>query len=240
MTHRTDSKSLRPSSAVALGVAAAAAIALAPAAAFAQQPPPAGDPNAQQPPPSGYAPPPAGYAPPPAGYAPPPAGYAPPPGGTYYPPPGGYAAPPGPRVIDDWDEGQPIPPGYYKSTKIRTGLVVGGAVTFGAVYLITALTGAVVGDICVATNTTSCTSAKLLLIPVAGPFTLLGAGVGATADLFLVIDGLAQAGGIAMFIAGLAAPRTVLKRNDVGKVTLTPKPITFGTHGGGFGLTGTF
>jgi hypothetical protein len=239
MTHRTDPKSLRPSSAVVLGVAAAAAIALAPAAAFAQSPPPAGDPNAQQapgqaPPPGGYAPPPAGYAPPPAGYAPPPAGYAPAPGGAYYPPPGGYAAPPGPRVIEDWDEGQPIPAGYYKSTKIRTGLVVAGAVTFGSLYLITALTGALISDVGGGGD------GKLLLIPVAGPFCLLGAGAGATADLFLVLDGLAQAGGIAMFIAGLAAPRTVLKRNDVSKVTITPKPMTFGTHGSGFGFSGTF
>jgi hypothetical protein len=142
-------------------------------------------------------------------------------------------------VIDDWDEGQPVPPGYHKSTKIRTGLVIAGAVTFGVVYLTTALVGAAVGDICSATNS-SCTSAKLLLIPVAGPFTLIGPGAGATGDFFLVLDGLAQAGGLAMFIAGLAAPRTVLKRNDVGKVTITPKPMTFGTHGSGFGVTGTF
>jgi hypothetical protein len=145
-------------------------------------------------------------------------------------------------VIEDWHEGQPVPPGSYKSTKIRTGLVIGGAITFGTDYLITALVGAGAGEICSSgsANCISSADAKLLIIPVAGPFTLLGAGAGTTADLFLVLDGLVQAGGLAMFIAGLAAPRTVLKHNDASKVTITPKPMAFGLNGGGFGIAGTF
>jgi hypothetical protein len=150
-------------------------------------------------------------------------------------------------VINDWEEGDAIPNGYHKTTKIRTGLVIGGAVTFGVVYLITALTGALVSDIGSAVCSTgdgSCSqgtrSAKLLLIPVAGPFTLLGASSSATGNFFLVLDGLAQAGGVAMLVAGIAAPRTVLARNDVSLLTLAPKPMTFGLHGAGMGLQGSF
>jgi hypothetical protein len=210
---------------VALGAAAAASIALAPAAAQAQTPPPA-------PPPGGYyAPPPAGYAPPPAGYAPPPAGY---PAPGYYPPAGTVAA--GPRVIEDWDDGQPVPAGYRVSTKIRTGLVVGGAVTFGVLWILTAIPSAIVAD--VGQNQ----SVALGALPLAGPFALIGVtgGNSITADLFFTLDGLGQIAGAAMLIAGLAAPRRVLVRTDVGHVTLMPKPMTFGRNSAGFGLAGTF
>lgn len=193
-----------PSSAVALGLVAAAAITLAPGSAHAQ------DPNA--PPPGGY------YVPPPAP-------------GAYYAPPAAYQ---GPRVITDWDDGQPIPAGYHQSTRIRTGLVVGGAVLFGVCYLMTAISGAIASD--VGGNHTR--SAKLLLIPVAGPFSVLSTG-STTADLFLALDGLAQAGGVAMLIAGIAAPKTVLVR-DASNVKIKPVPMTFGGNGGGLGVVGTF
>jgi hypothetical protein len=256
MYHRTESPKEQSFSALALGLAAAAAIALAPAVADAQTPPPAVDPNAPPPgsappppgayapvpapPPAGYAPPAQGYAPPPPGYAPPPAGYAPPPAG-YAPPPAGYYAPPvaygapvGPRVIDDFDDGQAIPAGYHKATKIRTSLVIGGAVTFGSVYFVTGLSGAIASDV------SGNHSDNLLLIPAIGPFCLLGQGFPATADFFLVLDGLAQVAGIAMFTVGIAMPRTVLIRNDLAKVTIMPKPMTFGQNSGGFGVVGSF
>jgi hypothetical protein len=197
----------------------AAVIALAPAAAHAQSPPPAG-----------YAPPPAGYAPPPAGYAPPPAGY-PPPGG-YYPPPGIAA---GPRVIEDWDDGQPVPAGYRVSTKYRTGLIVGGAVTFGVLWFLTAIPSAIAAD--AEKNGTI----ALGIIPLAGPFALIPQSGGLiSVELLAAIDGLGQLAGAAMLIAGIAAPRKILVRADVGGVTLMPKPMTFGHYSAGFGLAGTF
>src|SRR5262249_4447929 len=156
----------------ALGFAAAAAITLVSAGAAAQQPPPPMvpvDPNAP-PPPTYYAPAPGGYAP---GYAPPPGSY-----GTPY-------ASPAPRTISDSDESQPIPPGYHKSTKVRVGLIVGGAITFSVVYLSTALAGAIASDV-------GAHSGKLLFIPVAGPLAVLGGSNSAVADFFLVLDTLAQ------------------------------------------------
>ncbi len=78
----------------------------------------------------------------------------------------------GPRVIKDWQEGEPIPPGYHPSTRVRTGLVVGGATMFGASYLISVLIAAVGQDSC---NYLGCSNdAAPLFIPVVGPFVTMG------------------------------------------------------------------
>jgi hypothetical protein len=238
MTRRSlRSASLQTSS--VLAAACGSTIALAPSLAGAQTPPPAPPPAAYAPPP-GYGPPPAGYAPPAGAY--PPGAYGPP--GAYVAPPGAYGPPPGyyapgayaaPRVIEDWEEGQPIPPGYRPKTKIRTGLVAAGAGVLGGFWLVTAMTSVVVAD------ATSNRSVALGAIPIAGPFALLPQSGGfATVDFLLVLDGVAQVAGAAMLVAGIAAPKTVLVRADVGKVTLLPTPIAFGKTGAGVGLKGTF
>jgi len=156
------------------------------------------------------------------------------PGQVYYAPPGYYpppAAPPrGPKKID-WEEGEPIPPGYHAVTRARVGLVAGGASMFGATYLISILVGSVMQD-------TSGHNGYSLLIPVAGPFVEMRYSGYASVDVVLALDGLAQAAGLAMLIAGIAAPKTVLVRDFAG-VTLMPKPI-FGQNSAGFGLAGAF
>ena len=122
----------------------------------------------------------------------------------------------GPREITTWEEGDPIPPGYHPDTRVRKGLIIGGAVTFGVFYLISALVGAVALDCNSVTSSNACGGLGVLLIPAAGPFIALGTakpdGGGAA---ILVIDGVAQAGGLAMLILGIAIPRTVLVRNDL-------------------------
>src|SRR5438067_2129937 len=45
----------------------------------------------------------------------------------------------GPRQIKDWQDGDPIPPGYRPVERTRTGLLVGGGVTFGVLYFFSAL-----------------------------------------------------------------------------------------------------
>ena len=223
---RSDSYRLRSSSSTLLGLVAAAAISLAPAPAGAQAPPAAAPaPAPAQAPGYPPAPAPGGY------YQPPPGGYYAPPPGAYYPPPGGYYAQPIPPREIEYDEGQTIPPGYHKTTKIRTGLVVGGAVLFGVLWLTSASIGAVASDVGSRTG-------KLLIIPAVGPFTLVPSGY-ATADLFLVLDGICQIGGIAMLVAGLAAQKTVLVR-DIAGLKIQPTPMTFGAGSGGFGFRGTF
>jgi hypothetical protein len=47
-----------------------------------------------------------------------------------------------PRVIRDWQEGEPIPAGYHPAQRMRTGAIVAGAVTFGVLYIISALIAA--------------------------------------------------------------------------------------------------
>jgi hypothetical protein len=207
MSHPTTHRS-------SLGLAriAAAALALSASAnAWAQAP--AGDqPPAPPPPPPGFEqqqqptgqPPPPQQPPPPPGYYPPP-GYALPPG--YGMPPGAML---GPKEMD-YEEGDPIPPGYHQETKIRKGLLIGGAVTFGTLYLISALTAASVNDIDTNDELTP------LYIPAVGPFVTVGTANSEGAGTFLlVVDGVAQSGGLLMAILGIALQQDLLVRNDVG------------------------
>ena len=164
---------------------------------------------------------------------PPPPGFEPQAG----PPPGYYVpttvAASGPRRITDWEEGEPIPPGYHPITRIRKGLVIGGAVTFGVIYLTNVLVAAVAHDVG--------SSLAPLYVPIVGPFIQIGNTSTATGNVFLVLDGLLQAGGVAMLVAGIAAPKTLLVRNDLAKnFEITPTPMTFGPQSGGFGFVGKF
>jgi hypothetical protein len=183
---------------------------------------------------------------------PPQSGYAVPPGYVLAPAPGyGSAYAPGyapaypqtqqiyasPRVIYDWSEGEPIPPGYHESTRIRRGLVIGGAVLFGSTYLLTALVGAALSD-CHCTTT----SFGPLLVPGVGPFIEMAQSGTASGSLFLALDGLSQLGGIAMFIAGFAAPKTVLVQGAVGSkggLQLAFSPIVAPGQSG-MGVVGSF
>jgi len=143
----------------------------------------------------------------------------------------------------DYEDGDPVPPGYHVDTKIRKGLVIGGAATFGALYLLTALTAAVVQS---AADSVGDDADEVipLYIPVAGPFvamaTLNAEGGGIVA---LALLGVGQAAGLGMLITGLAAQKTELVRNDVGavekpRIRLAP---TAGKGGQpGLSLVGTF
>lgn len=196
-------------------------------------PPPQGAPPGTQPPgaqpgqpPQGYYYPPPGYGQPPPGYAP---GYGPPPG--YGQPPPGYGQPPpsyyngtyppiGPKQIN-YDEGAPIPPGYRVETLANRGLIVGGAVTFGTTYLLSAFVAAI------AVDGNGSNEFGPLFIPVIGPFITIKTAESEDFGTFtLLLDGVAQAGGVAMFVAGMLTDRKYLIRNDIvtakPKVTLTP------------------
>jgi hypothetical protein len=151
----------------------------------------------------------------------------------------------GPRVITDWSEGEAIPPGYHESTRIRRGLVIGGAVLFGTTYLFTALGASVVAA--AGCSGEGCYSAGALFVPGVGPFIQMAQpGNGAIGNFWLAIDGLAQVGGITMFVVGLAAPKTVLVRNDLGEETTKKKDFQLALSPivapgrQGMGLVGTF
>ncbi|MEJ7729317.1 MAG: hypothetical protein WKG00_08880 [Polyangiaceae bacterium] len=174
-------------------------------------------PGRRPPPPPGYGAPP-GYGPPqgyPPGAYPPPPGYGSPAGAYPYAYPYPYGYPgymqpvPPPRTLP-YDEGQAIPPGYHVEERARRGLVIAGTVTFGSAYLISIL-GA---SSAVASDDSSSDDFAPLFIPVAGPFITLGTADGAdgAAPIF-ILDGIAQVGGLALLIAGLAAQESLLVRN---------------------------
>ena len=250
------------SAALIVAALSAAGTAHAQAAQPGAQPPPPPPPPAgagagagaeaqvggQPPPPPGYGQPPPGYGQPPPGYGQPPPGYGPPPGYTYppgYGPPPGYSYPPGygpppgygaeypplgPRRMP-FEEGQPIPPGYRVETRARRGLIVGGAVTFGVLYLLSAFTASV------AVDAGDSEEFGPLFIPVVGPFVTISTADAEGAGTFaLVLDGVGQAGGVAMFIAGLMTEEKFLLRNDQAKISVTP--MTMGNSSFGLGLRG--
>jgi hypothetical protein len=165
-------------------------------------------------------------------YAPPPQ-YGPPPGPTYYvQAPQAPAAPPlGPRVLRNWDDSQPVPPGYHVEEHARKGLVIGGAVMFGTMYLLTALGAAIAQD--------NGGGAAALWVPAVGPFIQMGQSGSATGGFLLALDGVIQVGGLAMFTIGLAAPRTEVVRDGIGSLTIKVSPIIAGDSRG-MGLVGTF
>jgi hypothetical protein len=143
----------------------------------------------------------------------------------------------GPREIRDFDEDtQRVPAGYHPETRVRKGLIIAGACTFGAMYLLTALVAAAGDDVSSANGGNNPVAA--LWVPVAGPFIQMSQTSSSTANFFLAIDGLAQAGGAAMLIGGIASPKTVLVRDDLAKVWIAPTRV--GRDGYGLGMTGTF
>jgi hypothetical protein len=216
-----------------------------PAPAPAPEPaPPPGPTQGGPPPPGGAvpAPPPAPY-PEPAPYpAPPPPGYYPPP--AYGPPPGYPPPPPAkdtrPREIDDWEEGDPIPPGYTPRGRIRKGLVIGGAVTLGAVWIVNVLVASVAMSIEENVQGGEPEAWGALYVPVAGPFIAMGTlEARGSGIVVLALDGVIQAGGLAMLIAGVAAEKTVLVRDYSSGLEMSVTPVVAGDFQG-LGITGKF
>jgi hypothetical protein len=138
----------------------------------------------------------------------------------------------GPRVIGDWEEGQDIPPGYHVSTRVRKGPVIAGAVVFGLLYLFSTLAAAIDSEV-------NSGSGGPLLVPAIGPFIQMGSTSDSIGTWALAVDGLAQTGGLALLIYGIAAPKTVLVRNDLG-LRIEPRVIAVGRSGTGLGLVGSF
>ncbi|MEZ4293759.1 MAG: hypothetical protein R3B70_02195 [Polyangiaceae bacterium] len=230
---------------------ARAALCLVPAllaiasTAHADDPPPlppnTPPPPGAQPPPPGYGQPPPGYGQPPPGYGQPPPGYYPQYGQPYYPNPAQQDTRP---LTMDYEEGEPIPAGYHLRTRMRTKLIGAGAGVMGGMWILSTIIGAIansaherpVGD----GRTDLWTP---MYVPVVGPFITIGT---ASSDLssggtaLIVFDGLAQTGGLAMLILGIALPEKKLVRDALvleptEGVTVTP---TVGV--GSLGFSGTF
>lgn len=146
-------------------------------------------------------------------------------------------------------EGMDIPDGYTKVDETRTGLVIAGAITFGVGWLAAATAAVAYSDEdhgCFGGaysyegeddhheyydglgcgRGTEAEDFAPLYIPIAGPFIAMGtldhADGGVRAALLL--DGVVQVGGAAMFIAGLVAKKSVLIRTKHATMTIAPGP----------------
>lgn len=114
--------------------------------------------------------------------------------------------PQGRRLRAPFVEGAPLPPGGVVIERRRTGLIVSGAVMFGAPWISTLLAGVAVEEGAVA-------------IPVIGPLLYLGRGFRA-ADTMLVLDTLLQGTGLTLFILGMVMKRRYVEyygENDDGR-----------------------
>ena len=141
-----------------------------------------------------------------------------------------------------YHEGDAVPEGYYVDTRIRRGLVIAGGISFGVTYLAAAGVAVQVQNDefdRVDEVFEDEDDASVLYIPVVGPFIAAGrlgdrhGGAAAVA----AFDGLAQAAGLSMFIAGLAAKEMVLVKEEQTTVGLAPGAV--GTASG-MTLVGSF
>jgi hypothetical protein len=120
-----------------------------------------------------------------------------------------------PRVLA-YEEGQPIPPGYAVTQRRRRSLIVAGAALFGASWLTSALTAATV----VAGTNRHRSEVAPLFAPFAGPWITVATSRDARLDdpdrrmngVLLVVDGVAQLTGAALFLAGMVTREPVLTR----------------------------
>ena len=122
--------------------------------------------------------------------------------------PAAYADPPAPAPSPAAEPAPP--PGTHPVRRVRRALVAGGASLFAIPYLASA---AVAAD-GYSDATASMSDRGALWIPVVGPFVMMGRTSSAGYDALLVLDGLAQAAGISLFVYGLATPVTVLEPDE--------------------------
>ncbi len=150
-----------------------------------------------------------------------------------------------PDEIDD--DGQPTPAGYHMASHARKGLVIAGAVVFGAFYIPSLSIGLFT------TNSNDHWLAVPLLGPILDSFSLqncntnsLNSASCALARTGLGFDFAGQLLGAALFTSGFLFPATSFRRDIPRGASLEPTftwsvaPISFGRQGSGLGLVGTF
>jgi len=114
-------------------------------------------------------------------------------------------------------------------------LIWTGASIFAASYLSSAIGATTSYDDPAGTVS----SRGFLWIPMAGPFMLMGSVQGAGWDTLLALDGAAQIGGLALFVAGVALKHLRPRSADPSAVTLTVSPLV-ARGASGAALSGTF
>lgn len=120
-----------------------------------------------------------------------------------------YGVPPGPPTLP-YDASQPVPSGYRVATRTRSGLILAGGITFGASYVLS-----VFGAISARTSGRKAGDhAMALYAPVVGPF-IAAANQKRNQDGvvgLMIVDGIAQVGGVGLFVTGLFWRQRLLVR----------------------------
>jgi hypothetical protein len=124
----------------------------------------------------------------------------------------------GPEEISDYDENRAVPAGYTPVARTRKGLIISGAVTFGATYSVAVLAAAAGQD----SGYEGENQEAAMWIPVAGPFIQMAKTSTATGKVFLFGMGAAETAGAIMLFYGLSSPQHVLVRNDLLGMSVTP------------------
>ncbi|MBI4701392.1 MAG: hypothetical protein HY744_09570 [Deltaproteobacteria bacterium] len=150
-----------------------------------------------------------------------------------------------------YHEGQPIPPGYHRDTRIRTWAVAAGASTLCGLWLVSATIAAGLqaeeDDRYVPTYPGSTYVYEPdvfwpLAIPVVGPFVAIETAHAENIGVsMLLLDGLVQTAGAVGLVLGVALPSDVLVwKPGSGPVAVRPGPAALGAAGPGLGLSGSF
>jgi hypothetical protein len=141
-----------------------------------------------------------------------------------------------PRTLP-YKDGAPAPHGYRLETQMNRKLARAGAIVLGSSWALAALTAGTV----LSEGSSESESYAPLLVPVAGPFITLGTGEdidfsdgdGRLSGALVLVDGLAQATGLALLVAGLVANQKVWVRDDIPREASLPAPeILVGPTGG--------
>jgi hypothetical protein len=196
--------------------------------ASAQGKPPAEAPVAE----SGTALPPPPAAPPPSVA---PGSVAPAPAGPQVAPmvpPAGY--PPmvmfGPSRLP-YVENDPVPPGYEIQTRPRMGLAKAGLATLLPLYGLSVIFGGVY----LGSENGDAKKYGPMIIPVVGPFATIGTASTDEGTVVLLLDGLGQLTGAALFIAGMLSEEKYLARQTAvnalrPEVFVGPKSMAMRWH----------
>ncbi len=141
------------------------------------------------------------------------------------------------RVVVRESLGGPVAVGTRVVATPTVGLVVAGALTFGAAWVPSVIASALTMP---APNSQL---AATLMIPAAGPFVWAAIGgrmhsLSAPTLAVLVFDGVLQSFGVGLFIAGLALPRVALNTQTTSpRVGEVPSPLRDNIRRAGIALT---
>ncbi len=143
-------------------------------------------------------------------------------------------------------EGGPVPPGGRLETRARMGLTIGGSVTFGVTWLLTATLGSLAASLDDGFSGRSASPAWWLVVPVIGPlaFGVAEDDVRGQAWFILGLDAIAQGAGLAMLIYGVTNPATYVVFDGRARREAPARPrwalmpgSTATPHGATFALT---